>query len=140
MDVNDAIASGKKPFAAASRTRLTRAHNAVTGSEASMRTQVGIIGAGPAGLMLSHLLHLQGIEFDHHREPQPRLYRAAHPRRPDRAMGERHADRDRGRRAHGARGHVPRRRSISASTARRITSTSASWSARASPSTASRRW
>ena len=28
----------------------------------SMRTQVGIIGAGPAGLMLSHLLHLQGIE------------------------------------------------------------------------------
>jgi p-hydroxybenzoate 3-monooxygenase len=28
----------------------------------TMRTQVGIIGAGPAGLMLSHLLHLQGIE------------------------------------------------------------------------------
>lgn len=27
-----------------------------------MRTQVGIIGAGPAGLMLSHLLHLDGIE------------------------------------------------------------------------------
>ena len=27
-----------------------------------IRTQVGIIGAGPAGLMLSHLLHLQGIE------------------------------------------------------------------------------
>jgi p-hydroxybenzoate 3-monooxygenase len=27
-----------------------------------MRTQVGIVGAGPAGLMLSHLLHLQGIE------------------------------------------------------------------------------
>ncbi|MET3695763.1 p-hydroxybenzoate 3-monooxygenase [Bacillus oleivorans] len=27
-----------------------------------MRTQVGIIGAGPAGLMLSHLLHLYGIE------------------------------------------------------------------------------
>jgi p-hydroxybenzoate 3-monooxygenase len=26
-----------------------------------MRTQVGIIGAGPAGLMLSHLLHLDGI-------------------------------------------------------------------------------
>src|SRR6266404_4387226 len=26
------------------------------------RTQVGIVGAGPAGLMLSHLLHLQGIE------------------------------------------------------------------------------
>ena len=26
------------------------------------RTQVGIIGAGPAGLMLAHLLHLEGIE------------------------------------------------------------------------------
>jgi p-hydroxybenzoate 3-monooxygenase len=26
------------------------------------RTQVGIVGAGPAGLMLAHLLHLQGIE------------------------------------------------------------------------------
>jgi p-hydroxybenzoate 3-monooxygenase len=27
-----------------------------------MRTKVGIIGAGPAGLVLSHLLHLRGIE------------------------------------------------------------------------------
>jgi len=27
-----------------------------------MRIQVGIVGAGPAGLTLSHLLHLQGIE------------------------------------------------------------------------------
>jgi len=27
-----------------------------------VRTQVGIVGAGPAGLMLSHLLHLHGIE------------------------------------------------------------------------------
>jgi p-hydroxybenzoate 3-monooxygenase len=27
-----------------------------------MRTEVGIIGAGPAGLMLAHLLHLEGIE------------------------------------------------------------------------------
>src|SRR5690348_5896348 len=27
-----------------------------------MRTQIGIIGAGPAGLFLSHLLHLQGID------------------------------------------------------------------------------
>lgn len=27
-----------------------------------MRTQVGIVGAGPAGLMLSHLLHLAGIQ------------------------------------------------------------------------------
>ncbi len=28
----------------------------------SQRTQVAIIGAGPAGLVISHLLHLQGIE------------------------------------------------------------------------------
>src|SRR5262249_49450197 len=30
--------------------------------EASMRTQVGIVGAGPAGLFLAHLLHQQGID------------------------------------------------------------------------------
>ena len=29
---------------------------------AIFRTQVGIVGAGPAGLMLAHLLNLQGIE------------------------------------------------------------------------------
>jgi p-hydroxybenzoate 3-monooxygenase len=29
---------------------------------ASIRTQVGIVGAGPAGLVLSHLLHLDGID------------------------------------------------------------------------------
>jgi p-hydroxybenzoate 3-monooxygenase len=29
--------------------------------ETAMRTQVGIVGAGPAGLLLSHLLHLEGI-------------------------------------------------------------------------------
>jgi p-hydroxybenzoate 3-monooxygenase len=28
----------------------------------TMRTQVAIVGAGPAGLMLSHLLHLRGVE------------------------------------------------------------------------------
>ncbi len=27
-----------------------------------MRTEVGIVGAGPAGLMLAHLLHIEGIE------------------------------------------------------------------------------
>jgi 2-polyprenyl-6-methoxyphenol hydroxylase-like FAD-dependent oxidoreductase len=27
-----------------------------------MRTQVGIVGAGPAGLALSHILHLAGID------------------------------------------------------------------------------
>ena len=28
----------------------------------TMRTQVGIVGAGPAGLVLAHLLHLEGID------------------------------------------------------------------------------
>src|SRR5918997_614136 len=32
------------------------------GEPMPMRTQVGIVGAGPAGLLLSHLLHLDGIE------------------------------------------------------------------------------
>lgn len=27
-----------------------------------MKTQVGVVGAGPAGFLLSHLLHLGGIE------------------------------------------------------------------------------
>ena len=31
-------------------------------TESRVRTQVGIVGAGPAGLMLSHLLHLEGVE------------------------------------------------------------------------------
>jgi len=28
----------------------------------NLRTQVGVVGAGPAGLLLSHLLHLHGVE------------------------------------------------------------------------------
>jgi p-hydroxybenzoate 3-monooxygenase len=32
------------------------------GYESLMRTQVAIIGAGPAGLLLSHLLHLRGVD------------------------------------------------------------------------------
>jgi p-hydroxybenzoate 3-monooxygenase len=31
-------------------------------TSSTTRTQVGIVGAGPAGLMLGHLLHLQGID------------------------------------------------------------------------------
>lgn len=39
-----------------------RERDAADGKAVFMRTQVGIIGAGPAGLMLSHLLHRRGIE------------------------------------------------------------------------------
>src|SRR5207237_5264180 len=42
------------------RFRCTTARPAAR--ERRMRTQVGIVGAGPAGLLLSHLLHLRGIE------------------------------------------------------------------------------
>jgi p-hydroxybenzoate 3-monooxygenase len=34
----------------------------IKGPAMTWRTRVGIIGAGPAGLLLSHLLHLRGIE------------------------------------------------------------------------------
>lgn len=34
----------------------------MAGMARAERTQVGIVGAGPAGLVLAHLLHLQGIE------------------------------------------------------------------------------
>src|SRR4051812_44892252 len=40
---------------------LARSHSLTIGPGGGMRTQVGIVGAGPAGLMLSHLLHLAGI-------------------------------------------------------------------------------
>ena len=45
------------------------------------RTQVGIIGAGPAGLFLSHLLHLEGIESVVLEVAQPRIHRESRPRR-----------------------------------------------------------
>ena len=40
---------------------------------ARFETQVGIVGAGPAGLMLSHLLHLRGIHSTV-LEAKPRAY------------------------------------------------------------------
>ena len=40
---------------------MLAAHDA-TAVPLAMRTQVGIVGAGPSGLVLSHLLHLAGIE------------------------------------------------------------------------------
>src|SRR5712671_1655190 len=41
---------------------MRRILSALIGEPDAMRTQVGIVGAGPAGLLLSHLLHLEGIE------------------------------------------------------------------------------
>ena len=42
-----------------------------------MRPQVAIIGAGPAGLMLAHLLHLPRDRLRRPRESQPRLRRSS---------------------------------------------------------------
>ena len=42
--------------------RNTGPHLSQARGDQAMRTQVGIVGAGPAGLMLSHLLHLRGVE------------------------------------------------------------------------------
>src|SRR5690242_3842595 len=39
-----------------------RRHGYTRSRRLTMRTQVGIVGAGPAGLLLAHLLHLAGIE------------------------------------------------------------------------------
>ena len=39
-----------------------------------MRTQVGIIGSGPSGLLLARLLHLQGIDYGYPGELRSREY------------------------------------------------------------------
>ena len=59
----------------------------------AVRTQVAIIGAGPAGLMLAHLLHALGIDVDRHRQPHPRGDRDHDPRRHPRAGHRRPAGR-----------------------------------------------
>ena len=47
---------------APSATRPPRTDMESTMTEEITRTQVGIVGAGPVGLMLSHLLHLRRID------------------------------------------------------------------------------
>jgi p-hydroxybenzoate 3-monooxygenase len=46
---------------AVSKLRVVPAH-IVQRERGTVRTQIGIVGAGPAGLVLAHLLHLQGID------------------------------------------------------------------------------
>jgi p-hydroxybenzoate 3-monooxygenase len=48
--------------ASAGNTRVGLSFGRKPVSRSASRTQVGIVGAGPAGLLLSHLLHLEGIE------------------------------------------------------------------------------
>jgi p-hydroxybenzoate 3-monooxygenase len=43
-------------------TRFGKSHYFPNNKERMMHTQIGIVGAGPAGLLLAHLLRLQGIE------------------------------------------------------------------------------
>jgi p-hydroxybenzoate 3-monooxygenase len=46
----------------AARARHRNTTSSTQAQGATVRTQVGIVGAGPAGLMLSHLLHQRGVE------------------------------------------------------------------------------
>ena len=77
--------------------------------ERNTRTQVGIVGAGPAGLMLSHLLHRAGIDSVVLEDARPRLRRAPRARR---RAGARHggsSDRVRRRRTDASRRPRPSR-------------------------------
>ena len=71
-----------------------------------MRTQVGIVGAGPAGLLLAHLLHLRGIESVVLDVQSPRRDRADDPRGHPGAGHGRPAARHRRGRPDGPRGHA----------------------------------
>src|SRR5215218_5462297 len=57
---SSATPSVSETSCARSEPKLTT--RTLPGYSPGMRTQVGIVGAGPAGLTLAHLLHLEGIE------------------------------------------------------------------------------
>ena len=75
----------------------------------SIRTQVAIVGAGPAGLTARAAARRRRHRVGRAREPQPRLRREADPRRRARAGHGRAARRRRRRRAHAPRGDRPPR-------------------------------
>ena len=70
-----------------------------------MRTQVGIIGCGPAGLFLAHLLHRAGIGCRHRRIPQPGRCRGNRPSRRAGTLGHRIDEGTRAGRANLREGH-----------------------------------
>ena len=74
-----------------------------------MRTQVAIVGAGPAGLLLAALLAKAGIETRRRRAALGRLRARPDPRRRARAGDRRPARRRRRRRAHARRRPAARR-------------------------------
>src|SRR5580704_19207792 len=59
MNSPNCVGSPYRPRLGIILSRTSQGFNSVP---ISLRTQVGIVGAGPAGLVLSHLLYLQGID------------------------------------------------------------------------------
>ena len=92
------------------------------------RTTVGIVGGGPAGLMLSHLLARAGIDSVVVDNRTRRRDRAHPPRRDPRAGQRPAARRDRGLRPGAARRLPARGHRAAASAARGTGSTSRTWS------------
>ena len=83
-------------------------HRRGRGGGVGIDTQVAIVGAGPAGLLLAHLLHLDGIESVVLEARDEEYVIAAGARGRARAGDDGHAARGGRRRAHGPRGRDPR--------------------------------
>src|SRR3954470_7742768 len=52
----------RRPWRCRNLSKYSRSGLSMAASSTSLRTQVGIVGGGPAGLMLGHLLQRHGIE------------------------------------------------------------------------------
>ena len=125
-----------EPTSAERKARVVAADGGRASDSAAMRTQVAIIGAGPAGLLLSHLLAREGVESVVV-ETRSRDYVEARIRA---GILEQLHRRPARRRPASATGCTARATSTAASTcsgrASGTTSTSSTWSAAASGSTA----